>query len=262
MKRLVLPLILGACFLLPGCTAPVDDAPALSLVEENVYQFQDGETLSTWQFPNDDKLIYCLEDGTELLAVSLSHDPGYAVSALDSDAQAQIRSFYAQQGAQYDLEEYLEQAYLEYIQTQPRSDFQCYLIEQSVQPGGCNDHLIYFSTVLMLPITRTESESYVLTQAFEKETGAAIDSWSLFSGSKEEVTAAFLSEGMIAPDLLETAAEQFDPRYIRWDTDGCEVLFPAALADQLGTGGFSAPYTEELLAVLHDWAIPTANQPT
>ena len=262
MKRLVLPLILGACFLLPGCTAPVDDAPALSLVEENVYQFQDGETLSTWQFPDDNKLIYCLEDGTELLAVSLSHDPGFAVSALDPDAQAQIRSFYAQQGAQYDLEDYLERAYLDYSQTQPRSDFQCYLIQQSVQPGGCNDHLIYFSTVLALPITQTESESYALTQAFEKETGAAMDSWSLFSGSKEEVTAAFLSEGMIAPDLLGTAAEQFDPRYIRWDTDGCEVLFPAALADQLGTGGFSAPYTEELLAVLHDWAIPTANQPT
>lgn len=121
MKKFIkiFALMLGVLWIVSGCNN--HNTPTKILVEANVYTFSDGESVSTWKFQNDSKLLYLLSDGTELMATKVVgpehniHHDAEPLESLKSNVQDSIVAFYEEQGALYDVEEYLEKAYLEYI---------------------------------------------------------------------------------------------------------------------------------------------------
>lgn len=143
-------------------------------VEKNVYTFSDGETVSTYQFPNDNKLIYTLNNGTELLATDMSGPENHIVEGfleLNKNVQDRISAFYKQQGAIFDVNEYLEKAYTEYTNVEDPSEFRCYYISQDSFVSKVDDKAVYCITSCLLPIGGGLYETYSITQAFDKVTG-------------------------------------------------------------------------------------------
>lgn len=104
----IIVIMLIALLMTSGCGNNSADTHKLIQVSENVFTFPDGEHVSIWKYPNDRKLLYLLDDGTELLAISDIEGPDNhsvegveSVNALDQTAQDNIIAFYAQQGAPY-----------------------------------------------------------------------------------------------------------------------------------------------------------------
>lgn len=253
-------LLVSAC---GSKTAETENA--LALVEENVYTFSDQTALSTWRYPNDSKLIYCLEGGTQLLAEDqISGPEGAAVGGvealadLNEQAQQAITAYYDSQGAMYDLEEYLELAYADYLESGSPSEFRCYYIDQETAPSASNDTVIYFTTTVLLPINQENAESLSYTRAFDKETGDVIDGWDLFSASEGEVKAALLGAYSEDETILQAVYDGFQPEYVQLRADGYQISLPAGIIDGTAGTGIGGAYTEEVLAVLNEWAVPTA----
>jgi hypothetical protein len=240
-------------------------------MEEDIYTLSNGEAVSVWKYPNDSKSIYRLENGVELLAVSEIRGPeniftGYTESLQDLSqaAQDQIIEFYRQQGALYSVEDYLEKAYTEYIDSTADSTFQCYYIEQTTAPDGSNDTLIYFVTTVLLPLGQDEYDSISLTHAFDRQTGDLINGWDLYCAPEDEVKSALLQNYSTDAKTMAAIYNAFCPEYVRLHAEGYEVIFSSAALNDTDKGQeelhqaiqIAGDYTDAVLSVLNNWAIP------
>lgn len=245
-----------------GCRSATSAGSDKILLEESVYIFEDGETVSIWQFPNDSKLLYLLSDGTELMATTVS-GPG-SLDQLPQATQDSISKFYAQNGTEYNIEEYLEKAYVEYTSLEDKSSFRCYYLQQDTFESGTNEQVVYCTTSLLLPLGQGDYEQYYITRAFDKESGASISGWDLFYGTKDEIVSSLLfdySNQITDPDALIGLYEDFKPEYVRFYPDRYNIVFPAKTSLHIGRDPISiinitGEYTEKVLSVLHGWAIP------
>lgn len=269
----------GQCLLLliflilfvSGCRNTSERTSKPILMEENIYTLSNGEAVSVWKYPNDSKSIYRLENGVELLAVSEIRGPeniftGYTESLQDLSqaAQDQIIEFYRQQGALYSVEDYLEKAYTEYIDSTADSTFQCYYIEQTTAPDGSNDTLIYFVTTALLPLGQDEYDSISLTHAFDRQTGDLINGWDLYCAPEDEVKSALLQNYSTDAKTMAAIYNVFCPEYVRLHAEGYEVIFSSAALNDMDKSQaelhqaiqIAGNYTDAVLSVLNNWAIP------
>lgn len=253
----ILALALCGAMLLCGCGGKVERREP-ELVQKDIYTFSDGEKASLWRYPGDEKAIYQLDNGTQLLAEADPVGPENTFSGnleslqdLDVEAQSHIIDFYREMGLQYHVEDYLEKAYREYVSN--AEGFSCYLLQQETHPDGSNDTLIYFTTRVTLPQGGQTVAEYSLTYGFDRATGKVIDGWSLFSGSEAKVKDALLGS---LPGYTPVMGDAFRPEYVRFSPDGYTVTFlPAGESITLVLEG---TYSDGVLSVLNNWAIPNA----
>ena len=174
--------------LLRGAAA-AQDGTILDVLEDNIWQ----------------RRTYQLADGTELLQVNAPHGPQNSYvggvegfETLSETAQEQLAAFYNSRGLLYDVQDVLEQVYSLYQQL--GADFRPGLVEQSVSACASNDRILYFLTAVTLPTGRENGNicwEVRLCDAFDRETGARIDTWDLFTAPKETVIQALLDAGGI-----------------------------------------------------------------
>lgn len=270
-KGQCLLLLIFLILFVSGCRNTSERTSKPILMEENIYTLSNGEAVSVWKYPNDSKSIYRLENGVELLAVSEIRGPeniftGYTESLQDLSqaAQDQIIEFYRQQGALYSVEDYLEKAYTEYIDSTADSTFQCYYIEQTTAPDGSNDTLIYFVTTVLLPLGQDEYDSISLTHAFDRQTGDLINGWDLYCAPEDEVKSALLQNYSTDAKTMAAIYNAFCPEYVRLHAEGYEVIFSSAALNDTDKGQeelhqaiqIAGDYTDAVLSVLNNWAIP------
>lgn len=239
--------------LLRGAAALQNGTPA-DLLEDRVWPGH------TWQ----------LADGTELLRVNVPYGPEYSAvggidgwDTLNEAAQEQVLAFYRQRGLLYDEQEQLEAVYALYRQL--GADFRSGLVEQGVSPSASNGRVLYFLTTVMLPTGRENgNKGYELRlcDAFDRETGAHIDTWDLFTAPKETVIQALLDAGGITrqPLRAEMEAAVWDGHVIFFP-DGLSVEFaPGTLPSEPDISGFGVDYTPAIRALLQAWAVPDGRE--
>ncbi len=181
---------------------------------------------------------------------------GEPSNQLSPAVQNSINAFYAQGSEEYSVQEYLEKAYAEYTAQEDRSGFRCYYIQQSTSISGMNAGIVYCTTSFLLPIDQEEHEQYDITRAFDRETGALIEGWDLFYGTKDEIVSALLfpsSDCGTDPDAFASLSAEFKPEYVRFDPDQYVITFPKHTGQNFT---MTSPYTEKVRSVLHEWAIP------
>lgn len=256
MRKLDLLLIVVLGWIVIGCGCAQKSTHKFVVEDAESYKFEDGTIVSLGSYQGSNRQIYRLENGTELLAEDEFFDPQSFVEnnslPLSSEAQANIVAFYEQQGPLYHLETYLELAYEEYCDDE--SKFECWLLSQNTIPSAASETVIYCTTELMLPLGEGNYDTYSLTQAFDKETGTALDSWELFSVDKNTLKEQLLLTYGIDAVAQDSFKVAFHPSYIRFREDGFEVILPSL--DNQGNVGFGGNY-EELSNVMNPWAIPT-----
>ena len=178
---------------------------------------------------------YRLPDGTELLRVSDSRGPeGSYVGGLggledlSEAAREAILAYYAAQGPLYDEEEELEKSYAAYQAL--GEEFSADRISQDVSLCAFNDTLVYFVTEANLPAKRGQRvmSGIRLCAAFDRRTGARIDSRDLFAVPEEEVR-RLLPElgGPEDPALRAEMAQSLDLAQIVFRSESAEVVFQA-----------------------------------
>jgi len=269
MRRI--PAILAALVLLvwglAGCGPEKD--PALVVTDRDVYTFADGKSVSIGSYPGDGKRIYHLDDGTELLAVESSPGLEDAIAggveplqALEPAVREKIAGFYARQGALYDVEALLLDAYAGY--NADPAGFSCRLAGQRTAPSASSGRVIYCTTAVTLPLGGRETGEYGFTQAFDRQTGDPVAGAELFSAEETDVKERFLAQYPADGAVPEVLREDFRPEYIRLSPEGYEVTFPPETSGRAGVEGcirFGGPYTGELLSLLNDWAVPVPYDP-
>lgn len=213
---------------------------------------------------------YRLADGTKLLRVNAPHGPERSYVGgvesfddLSETAQEQVRAFYQQRGLLYDEQEELEKVYALYQEL--GADFRSGLVEQSVSPTASSDRVMYFLTAVTLPTGRENGnivQEVRLCDAFDRETGAHIDTWDLFTAPKEAVMKAMLDESGITdqPQRAEMEAVSWD-EHIVFFPDSLSVEFAlGALPSEPNFFGFFLDYTPDIQALMQDWAVPKSPQ--
>ena len=178
MKKLI-SLVLVTVLAFTGC-GNRSAAPAKILMKADAYTFADGESLSIWRYPNDNKQIFMLGNGTELLAVNIvgpenhMEEDTMLFDDLEKDVQDRICAFYNQQGTVFDIDQYLEQAYTEYTEMEDKSLFRCYYLTQGSYISGMDDKRVYCTTSGLLPVNGEDYQSYSMEQAFDRTTGIPV----------------------------------------------------------------------------------------
>ncbi len=229
---------------------------------------QDGTQIDVMDESVPSRRTYRLADGTELLRVNRPAGPNDVYGGesacfddLSETAQAQVLAYYAQRGLLYDEQAELEKVYALYQAL--GADFHPGLVEQSVSPTASSDRVIYFLTTVTLP-TGQENGNIVqerrLCDAFDRETGAHIDTWDLFAAPKEEVKKTLLDACGIT-DQRQRAEMEAVPwdGHIEFFPDGLSVTFePGALPSEIYGSGFGVDYTPAILELMRDWAVPNS----
>jgi len=238
-------------------------------LERGAAALRDGTRLDVLQNDTWSRRTYRLADGTDLLQVNKPHGPenAYVVGgtegfdSLGKTAQEQVRAYYEQRGLLYDEQEELEKVYALYREL--GMDFRSGLVEQSVAPTAFSDRVIYFLTSVTLP-TGWENGNTVyeirLCDAFDRETGAHIDTWDLFTAPKEVVMKALLDECGITdqPRRAEMEAAPWEGR-IEFFPGGLSVMFePGTLPSERYNSGFTVDHTPAILELMQDWAVPNS----
>lgn len=209
---------------------------------------------------------YRLADGTELLRVNGSFGPNdvyvggvESFDNLNETAQERVLDYYEQRGLLYDEQEALENVYALYREL--GADFRSGLVEQAVAPTASSDRVIYFLTSVTLPTGQGNGnivQEIRLCDAFDRETGARIDTWELFTAPQEEVKEALLDECGITDPVLRA-----EMKSVSWDghveffPDGLSVVFePGSLPSEVNSSGFGIDYTPAILELIQQWAVP------
>ena len=178
-KVLSIVLVLVMVLAFAGCGNHSNTSSKI-LVEGDAYTLADGESISIWKFPNDNKKIFTLRNGTELLAINIvgpeNHIEGDAMlfENLEKNVQDSILTFYNEQGAMFDVNEYLEQAYTEYTEMEDKTQFRCYYLTQESFVSEIDDEVVCCTTSGILPVNCESYKNYSVVQAFDRKTGALL----------------------------------------------------------------------------------------
>lgn len=225
---------------------------------------RDGTPLDLFRWTSGTS--YRLKDGTDLLYVRDSDGPENSVVAgqesyddLSETAQKNVSAYFQERGLLYDVEEELEQSYANYQTRSPNKPTPG--VGQDVTPVASNERVMYFLTTVDTPIhgdgTAT-NEELRLCDAFDRETGARIDGWDLFSCSPEEAKRALPDLAQVTEQPLRSEMESaLQSENIVFFPSGAEVWFPrGSLPSQDSALGLSLDYDDAFQAILQPWAVP------
>lgn len=228
---------------------------------------RDGTKIDVLEEHTWSRRIYRLANGTELLQVNTPYGPERSYVGgvegfddLSAAAQEQVSAFYRQRGLLYDEQAELEKVYALYQEL--GAGFRSGLVEQRVAPTASSGWVMYFITSVTLPAGHENGNMVYelrLGDAFDRETGAHIDTWELFTAPREAVMKAVLDEaGMTGqPRRAEMEAASWD---------GHIIFFPGGLSVNLELDTlpnepntiyiFDLDYTPAIQALMQDWAVP------
>ena len=242
-----------------------------AILRRNAAELTDGTALDILDHGGFSGVTYCLPDGTELLWVRGPSGPeNHFVGNLESfqdlseTAQEKVRAWYEERGLLYDEEEELEKAYAAYLEQ--GEDFQCHMVEQSIDPSASSEKVMYFGTHVTLPLDQEEAgTAYTLSlgEAFDRETGEHLSLWDLFQCSEEEARQAIIdaaldwrgSGGVRAG--LEAA---FDPERVVVGTDSLYMHFEPGIISEEPTGYAFNADVSKLKDLMYDWAVPESGE--
>lgn len=262
--RIYAGMMLCLC-VLSGCTKTQSGhvtEELFYLVTEKSYTFLDGTYVNLWRPELGGRDEYRLPNDTIILTVIDPRMPSNIfgdVEQLNETAQEQILAFYEKQGLLYNVSLELKRAYAEYLTCQDSgATFYGFQVGQETSPSASNADLIFFQTTVSLPISGQTVQEIHKGAVFDKQTGAVLSNWDLFSLPKEEVVARLLIKANIWDDeLFSEMQEAMQPEYITLFSDSLQISFPqGSLHSQQTRYDLGLTY-EELKDVMHAWAIPT-----
>ncbi len=264
-------LLLCLC-LLSGCTESYvgyETEETFTLITKEAFTFSDGVYVNLWRPEHGGSDVYRLPDGTDLLTVDDVRGPANTIvggvenfDVLNEVAQKQVLAFYEKQGQLYDIPFELNKKYLQYSSHREQGtvhDFQSGLIFQDITPASSNEQIMCFITSLTFPISRGENTvtEIQLGAVFDKETGAVISNWDLFSAPKEETIKALLGKAnSIDTGVLSEMERKIKPEFITLFPEYLSICFPEGIlmGEEYGHR-VSIPYAA-LDGLMHSWAIP------
>ena len=212
---------------------------------------------------------YQLSDGTELLWEHTSSGPDNvyvggieSFDDLSEAAKDRVLSFYTDRGLLYSVQDELENAYAAFLENGADKKFNSYHVGQDISPSASSDRLMYFRTVVTYPIDEQLITEKHLGAAFDRETGEHIDNLDLFTCSEQEILPNLLNiAGVTEPDLRKEMKAAFTPENIVFSPSGIELNFhQGTLPSQEHSYFVAVDYAERLCEILHDWAIPYADE--
>lgn len=236
---------------------------------ENAAALSAGIPLDVWKsdtFGNR----YQLKDGTVLLRENPSFGPEnvYVGNLADFDdfsetAKSAVLQYYAEQGQLYNLQNELERAYDEYMES-PKN-FSSHLLEQRTAPAAASDQVMYFTTILTLPVSGNIIEEVRFLAAFDRKTGALIPTANLFTCEEDEIGPALLDlaakVGSLPddPSLKREMAAAFQMEYLDISSDSLCIVFPqGTLPSEEYTYIISIDLTDDIKALFQPWAVPSS----
>ena len=182
--------------------------------------------------------------------------------ALSETAGKDVSAYYTEQGLLYDQEE-LKRAYQDYADHKGGAKFHSRTVGQEISPTAFSDRVMYFLTSVTLPVDGNISTEMRLGAAFDRETGAYLNAFDLFSCGQAEILPRILTTAEISDLALQAEIKAaFQPEYITFFPNHLEISFPeGTLASQEYSYQIVLNYDEKLTSVLHDWAIPRSSMP-
>ena len=251
----------------------VDSMSIKNVFYADVKTFSDGTKIGKWD--SGFNTIYQMEDGTELIWIRGESGPdnvhvGYRESfdAFSEEAKNFVLKYYEERGLLYDADALVEQAYDWY--KKDKKNFHTYYVSQEVFPTASNKDIMCFMTTVSLPIDNGYMGHDIrLGDIFDKRTGEHISGFDIFKCTPEEAMNVIIDEAIkdINSDAVRIKDENkfkeelkaaFKPEYIILRGEIMEVSFPyGSLPTEEYLYNISLKYTDEIKAILHDWAIPT-----
>ncbi len=242
-----------------------------SYLVENAVTLSDGTPLDVWKSDTWGNR-YQLKDGTVLLRENPPYGPENVyvgnLAGLDDFSEAAkstVLQYYAEQGQLYDLQNELERAYDEY--TESPKDFSSHLLEQRTAPAAASDQVMYFTTILTLPVSGNIIEEVRFLAAFDRKTGTLIPTANLFTCGKDEIGPALLDlaakNGSLPddPSLKLEMAAAFQMEYLDISSDSLCIVFPqGTLLSEEHTYIISIDLTDDMKALFQPWAVPNSQE--
>lgn len=158
----------------------------------NAMTLSDGTPIAIWE--RNGWREYCLEDGTVLLVEdnigSLENDSDWNMllngENFPEKAQQEILDYYWEMGQRYDIPALLENAYRVYSFSE---EYDNQYVCQSIDIEDWNDSIICCKMCLILPQENSngEGEAFFEGAVFDRQTGAHIPNYDLFTLTPEEL---------------------------------------------------------------------------
>lgn len=235
---------------------------------EDAAALSDGTVLDVWK-GRFRGTCYQLQDGTELLREDVPSGPENcyvgnleSFDDLSETAKAAVRQYYEEQGALYDLQAELENAWAAY-QADPET-FSAQWVMQDTSPAGSNARIMYFSTTVTLPLGGNIAEERSVCAAFDRETGAYISLADLFACPEADIAGTLLTlaaengSGPDDPALIQEMQAAFRLEYAEISANGIGITFPQGSLPSQEYAYVVYVDLDGLSGVLHPWAIPDA----
>lgn len=265
MNRKCLILFFLCVLFLSGCRKP-DESVQIDWVlkQENAVILSDGTSVDIWsREPFTQWDYYRLKDGTGLLTVEETVSPLYVsvgymtLQDLPEEAQEAICDYYEDQGLLYDIPATLEKACAEYRSSKETGAvFTGYRLYQQSSPCSFGEQVVCFVTVLEEPLRGNLGTTTQLCACFDRETGAPVSIWDLFTVPEDDVRQRLVSAFAEDDQTSAQMAAALKPEYIALEEDCLSIFFPAgSLPDQEYATGTAIDYTE-IRDIMFDWAIP------
>ncbi len=231
MKRWICVIFVGllAAAVLSGCFGEPEQEEIWELHTENVVIFSDGEAVSCWRLyegrTREPVAYYKLTDGTVIMTES-DHAGEDSLPGLGTDAQKVAAVYFARKGDRYDMEQLLQDAYARYKS--------CLAAGEEYQPGAVSQQVVVtaqnetycmaLTTVVEAADPKNASERQY-GAVFNRESGQAVDVWSLFTVPESEAREALVAQAV--PSLQEELAAAIGDESFIFYPDHLEVYFPA-----------------------------------
>lgn len=231
-------------------------------IYRNAMQLSDGTPIDVWT--DGVRREYWLEDGTVLLMEENFGSPEnnshwnelLYYEEFPEAAQQGILDYYEEMGLRYDLTALLEEAYRVYGFVE---EYNTQMVSQHIGIEAWNDRIICCQLNLTIPQERSNGghDYFCEGAVFDRETGAHISNYDLFTTTPEELE-NYLLDCLDADGSLdrESISLNLKPEQIVLRRDGGIEFF---LVDKVENGvggmlqmGLSA---EQAKAILHPWAV-------
>ena len=225
-------------------------------LQRDALQLSDGTSIDLWEY--NGYRDYCLKDGTILL---MEETPVWPDAASRWDellysedfpeaAQQGIRVYYKEMGLRYDIPTLLEDAWLMYGLSE---EYNAKLVGQHVSIEAWNDRIICCQMNLTIPRERTNgyADYFCEGAVFDRETGAGISNFDLFTLTPEELEDYLL-------DFLDNENIQLNlqPEQILLCRDGTIAFFLVDRTEGNYSGMLHAVLSpEQAREILHPWAV-------
>lgn len=200
-------------------------------------RLSDGTAIDVWD--NGWRKEYRLEDGTALLMEQepVRPEDTAGFDSLEETARKAITAYYAQKEPYYDMDRLLEEAYQVYSGLQSER-FLTRVVVQDVFQTAQNDRILCYRLSVTLPVAAANGYNDEISEAavFDRETGAHIDGFDLFTCTPAELENFLLDQLNLTAEQRAAAELNLKPEQIVLVGDGAVEFYlsDCSLPDVVG----------------------------